>query len=79
MMRFPEECGRQWRPKQGKPEWQKEKEKEVREKVGKKKEEKAGQQKKRQKKGKTIEVKRVAEEWENIGQRRRSSKVGGRD
>ena len=51
----------------------------MREEAGKKKEEKAGQQKKRQKKGKTIEVKRVAEEWENIGQRRRSSKVGGRD
>jgi len=65
MTRFPEECGRQWRLKQRKPGWQKQKKEEVREEARKKKE-------------KTIEVKRVAEEWKNMGQRRRSSKVGGR-
>jgi len=62
MTRCPEECGKQWRPKQGKPGWQKQKEKEAKEEAGKKREEK--QKKKKLKKEKTIEVKRIAEEWE---------------
>ena len=61
-MRCPEEYGKQWRPKQGKPGWQKQKEKEAKEEAGKKREEK--QKKKKPKKEKTIEVKRIAEEWE---------------
>jgi len=36
MMRCPEECGKQWRPKQRKPEWQKQKEEAKKEKEEKK-------------------------------------------
>jgi len=36
MTRCPEECGKQWRPKQRKPGWQKQKEKEAREEVRRK-------------------------------------------
>jgi len=64
MTRCPEKCGKQWRPKQGKPEWQKQKEKMAKEEAGKKREKKAERQKKRkQKKERTIEVKKVAKEW----------------
>jgi len=48
MTRYPEECGRQWRPVQGKLGWKKQKEAE----------------RKREEKGKMMEVKKVAEEWE---------------
>ena len=58
MMRCPEECGRQWRPVQGKSGWEKQKEEEAKEEAGRKREEKE-----RRKKGKTMEVKKVAEEW----------------
>ena len=61
MTRCLEGCGRKWRPKQGKSEWQKQKKKEVKEKTEKKQEEKTG---KKQKKQKMIKVKRIAEEWE---------------
>jgi len=61
MMRCLEECGKQWRPVQGKSEWEKQKEEEAKEEAGRKREEK---KKKKQKKGKTVEVKKVAEEWE---------------
>jgi len=65
MMRCPEECGKQWRPKQGKPGWQKQKEEEAKEEAGRNRKEKAERQiKKKLKKEKTIEVKRIAEEWE---------------
>jgi len=65
MMRCPEECGKQWRPKQEKLGWQKQKEEEAKEKAGKKREEKAEKQKKRKpKRERTMEVKRIAEEWE---------------
>ena len=57
----PEECGKQWRPVQGKSGWEKQKEEEVKEEAGRKREEK---EKKRKTKGKTMEVKKVAEEWE---------------
>jgi len=64
MTRCPEECRKQWKPKQGKPGWQKQKEEEAKEEAGKKKEEKAEKQKKRKlKRERTMEVKRVAEEW----------------
>jgi len=65
MMRCPEKCGKQWRPKQGKHGWQKKKEEEAKEEARKKREEKAKRQKKRRpKRERIIEVKRVAEEWE---------------
>ena len=60
MTRCPEECGKQWRPVQGKLGWEKQKEEEAKEEAGKKREEKD----KRKKKGKTMEIKKVAEEWE---------------
>ena len=62
MTRCLEECGKQWRPVQGKLGWEKQKEEEAKEEAEKKREEK--DKKKKQKKGKTMEVKRVAEEWE---------------
>jgi len=62
MTRCPEECGKQWRPVQGKLGWEKQKEEEAKEEAGKKREER--DKKKKQKKGKTMEVKKVVEEWE---------------
>ena len=62
MMRCPEECGKQWRPVQRKLGWEKQKEEEKREEAKKKREEK--EKKKIRKKGKTMEVKKIAEEWE---------------
>jgi len=64
MTRCPEECGKQWRPIQGKSGWEKQKEEEAKEEAGKKREEKKKERKKKQKKGKTVEVRKVAEEWE---------------
>ena len=62
MTRCPEECGKQWRPVQGKSGWEKQKEEEAKEEAEKRKEEK--ERKKKQKKGKTIEIRKGAEEWE---------------
>jgi len=62
MTRCPEECGKQWRPVQGKSGWEKQKEEEAKEEAKRKREEK--DKKKKQKKEKTMEVKKVAEEWE---------------
>ena len=62
IMRCPEECSKQQRQVQGKLGWEKQKEEEAKEEVEKKQEEK--NKKKKQKKGKTVEVKKVAEEWE---------------
>jgi len=62
MTRCPEECGKQWRPVQGKLGWEKQKEEEAKEEAGRRREEK--EKKRKQKKEKTIEVKKVAEEWE---------------
>jgi len=47
---------------QGKLGWEKQKEEEAKEEVEKRKEEK--EKKRKQKKGKTVEVRKVAEEWE---------------
>ena len=60
MMRCPEECGKQWRPVQGKSGWEKQKEEEAREESGKKREEK--EKKTKTKRKKMMEVKKVAEE-----------------
>jgi len=62
MTRCPEECGKQWRPVQGKLGWEKQKEEEAKKEAGRKKEEK--EKKKKQKKGRTVEVRKVVEEWE---------------
>ena len=62
IMRCPEECGRQWRLKQEKSGWQKQKEEKVKEKAGKKQEEREGKKQKKQKKEKTVKVKRIAKE-----------------
>ena len=62
MTRCLEEYGKQWRPVQGKSEWEKQKEEEAKEEAGSKREEK--KKKKKQKKGGTAEVRKVAEEWE---------------
>jgi len=62
MMRYLEECRKQWRPEQGKSGWEKQKKEEAKEEAERKQEEK--EKKKKQKKGKMVEVKRVAEEWE---------------
>jgi len=62
MTRCPEECGKQWRPVQGKLGWEKQKEEEAKKEAGKKREER--DKKKKQKKRKTMDVKKVAEEWE---------------
>jgi len=64
MTRCPEECGKQWRPVQGKLGWEKQEKEEARKKKEKKKEEREKEKKKKQKKGKTMEVRKVAEKWE---------------
>ena len=53
--------GKQWRLVQGKLGWEKQKEEEAKEEAGKKQEKK---EKRKQKKEKTVEVRKVAEEWE---------------
>ena len=62
MTRCPEECGRQWRPVQGKSGWEKQKEEEEKEEAGRRRDEK--EKRKIRKKGKIMEVKKVAKEWE---------------
>jgi len=52
MTRCPEECGKQWRLKQGKSGWEKQKEEEAREKKEERREKK--EKKKNQKKGKML-------------------------
>jgi len=64
MTRCLPECGKQWRPKQGKLGWQKQKEEEAKKEVGKRREERAEKQKKKPKKERRMEVKRLTEEWE---------------
>jgi len=62
MMRCLGECGKQWRPVQGKSGWEKQKEEEVKEEIEKRKEEK--EKKKKQKREGTVEVRKIAENWE---------------
>ena len=62
MTRCLEECGKQWRPVQGKSGWEKQKEEEAKEETEKKKEEK--EKKKKQKKERTVEARKITEEWE---------------
>ena len=72
-MRYLEECGKQWRPVQGKLGWEKQKEKETKEETGRKREER--DEKKKQKKRMTIEVKKVAEEWEIWDEKEEAAKL----
>ena len=60
-------------PVQGKSGWKKQKEKEVKEEAAKKWKEK--KKRKGQKKGKTIEVKRIAEEWEIWNKEEKAAKL----
>jgi len=62
MTRCLEECGKQWRPVQGKLGWEKQKKEEAKEEAGRKRKEQ--DKEKKQKKGKTMEVKKMVEEWE---------------
>ena len=62
MMRCPKECGKQWRPKQRKSGWEKQKEEEAKEEARRKREERAEKQKKKPKKERPIEVKKLTEE-----------------
>ena len=61
MTRYPEECGRQWRLKQGKLGWQKQKEEEKKEEESRKQEER---KERKEKKPRKMEVRKIAEEWE---------------
>ena len=73
-----EECGKQWRLKQGKSGQQKQKEEERKEEAGKKWEEREKKQKKRkkkQKKERKIEVRKVAEEWEIQDEWKKAAKL----
>ena len=60
IIRCLEECGKQWRPVQGKSGWEKQKEEEAKEEARKRRE--AKEKKKKPKKEKIMEVKKVAEE-----------------
>jgi len=60
MMRWPEECRKQWRPEQRKLGWQKQKKEEAKEEAGRKWEER---EIRRRKGKKMVEVKRIAEKW----------------
>ena len=61
MTRCLEECGKQWRPKQEKLEWQKQKEEEAKEEVRRKQKK---QERRRLRGREMVEIKRVVEEWE---------------
>ena len=64
MMRCPEECEKQQMPKQEKLGWKKQKEKEKKEKKEKRQEMKKQRKKEeRKRKRRTIEVKKLVEEW----------------
>jgi len=51
MMRCSEECEKQWRPKQGKSGWQKQREEKEKEKAGRKREKKKKERKEKKPKG----------------------------
>jgi len=75
MTRCLEECGKQWRLKQGKLGWQKQKEEEAKEEAEKRREENVEKQKKiKPKRERTMEVKRVAEEWEIWNEKEEAAK-----
>ena len=77
MTRCPEECGKQWRPVQEKSGWEKQKEEEIKEEAEKRREEREKKKKKKQKKGKTMEVRKVAEEWEIWDEEEEAAKSEG--
>ena len=71
MTRYLEECGKQWRPKQGKSGWQKQKEEERKQEEKKKKKKK----KKKLKKKKKMEMRKIAEEWEIWDKEKETAKL----
>ena len=73
--RCPEECRKQWIPKQGKSEWQKQKEEGQKEEEKKRQEEKEKEKKEKKKKARSIKDNRRMEDLERRG---RSSKIRGR-
>ena len=76
MTRCPEKYGKQWRLKQEKLEWQKQKEEEAKEEAGRKQEKKEKKKKqKKQKKEKTIDMKKIAEEWEIWDEEEQAAKL----
>jgi len=66
--RCPEECGKQWRPVQGKLGWEKQKEEEAKEEAGRKREKKGekGEKEETKKKERAVEVRKVVEEEEAV-------------
>ena len=64
IIRCLEECGKEWRLKQGKFGQQKQKEEETREEKEEEKEENEQKKKWKQKKRKTMQINKVVEEWE---------------
>ena len=73
MTRYPEECGKQWRPVQKKSGWEKQKKEEAKEEARRKREEK--DKKKKQKKGKTMEIKKVTKEWKIWDKKEEAAKL----
>ena len=67
IMRYPEECGKQQRLKQGKSGWQKQKEEEAKEEAGKKQEEKEEKKQKKPKKEKNDRSKTSSRGMGNLG------------
>ena len=76
MTRCSEKCEKQWRSKQKKLRWQKQKEKEKRKKAGRKREKKAEKkkEKKKPKKERKIEVRKVVEEQEIWNKKEKAAK-----
>jgi len=75
MMRCPEECGKQWRPKQGKSGWQKQKEKVLKKEEGMKYKVKGARRRKKTKERKKDGSKKSRKRVEDLGQGRRSRKA----
>jgi len=74
--RCPEECGKQWRPVQGKLGWEKQKEEEAKEEAGRKREKKGEKgEKEETKKGKSSGSKESSGGIGNMGRGRGSSEV----
>ena len=77
MIRCLEEYERQWRLKQGKSGWQKQKEEEKREEAGRKwkeRKERQREKKKNQKKEKRMEVRKVVEKWKIWDEKKEAAK-----
>jgi len=78
MIRCPEKCGKQWRLKQGKSRWQKQKKEEKRKEERKKQEEKKWKREEEEKiklkRERTMKVKKVAKEWNILNEKKEAAK-----